>query len=96
MQERKALDRSVAGITCREVLAELSDFLDGELPEARVAQIREHLAGCRECDRFGGEVGALVERVRRELAHPEPLDAGVERRLRERLRAARGDGATPP
>ena len=83
------LERLVAGITCREVLAEVSSFLDGELSAARVAQIRAHLAGCRECERFGGAVGALVSMMRRALAEPEALDAGVAQRLRERLRAAR-------
>lgn len=83
------LDRSIAGITCREVLAEVSSFLDGELPEARVAQIREHLGTCRECERFGGAVGALVADVRRALGEAEALDADVATRLRERLRVAR-------
>jgi anti-sigma factor (TIGR02949 family) len=85
----EGLDRSVAGITCREVLADLSAFLDGELTDARVAQLRAHLAGCRECDRFGGAVGAIVAALRRDLARPDALDAAVADRLAERLRAER-------
>lgn len=83
------LDRLVAGITCREVLTDLSDFLDGELPAPRVEQIRAHLAECQECERFGGSVGALVTAVRHQLAEPAALDPAIEQRLRERLRAAR-------
>lgn len=78
------LDRSVAGMTCREVLADLSDFIDGELPPSRVAQVREHLAGCGECERFGGRVGRLVGALRADR-EPETVDPSVAARLRERL-----------
>jgi anti-sigma factor RsiW len=86
------LDRTVGGMTCREVLGDLSGFLDGELPGARLAQVRAHLAGCAECERFGGQVAALVARARRELAVPAPIDAAVSERLHARLRAVRDGG----
>ena len=70
-----SLDRTVAGLTCRDVLADLSDYLDGELPPERVARLEAHLAGCDSCTRFGGAVGELVARVRAELGVAEPLDA---------------------
>ena len=84
-------DRMVAGLRCREVLAELSDLLDGLLPPPRVAAIRAHLAGCRACDRFGRDVAGVLAAVRAGLAEPPALDPAVERRLRARL-AAEGRG----
>jgi anti-sigma factor RsiW len=87
------LDRSVAGVTCREVLADLSSYIDGELGTARAAQLRAHVAGCRECDRFGGFVAALVDGLRRELSAAHALDAGTARRLAERLNAERSGAA---
>lgn len=80
------LDRLVAGLRCREVLADLSDFLDGLLVDARFAAIRSHLAGCRECDRFGQDVADVLASVRA-VAEPPALPPDVEHRLRARLDA---------
>lgn len=80
------MDRMVAGIRCREVLADLSDYIDGLLPEDRVAQINEHLRGCDWCERFGGEFSAIIKIFRQALREPEPISEDVERRLRERVR----------
>jgi len=80
------LDRMIAGITCREVLADLSSFVDGELPEARVEQLRAHVSSCRECEQLGGAIGELV-RVLRTLREAPPLDDAIAARLRARLRA---------
>lgn len=85
----RELDRVVAGISCREVLDDLSDYVDGQLPAPRVQRIRDHLKDCDRCERFGGELAAAVSALRQALAEPEPLDTGVEERLRERLRAGR-------
>lgn len=38
------LDTIVAGVRCRDVLADLSDFLDGALGAPRVAELQGHLA----------------------------------------------------
>jgi anti-sigma factor RsiW len=38
-----------ASLTCREVVELLSDYLDGELPEAERVRVDEHLAGCDGC-----------------------------------------------
>lgn len=80
-----ALDRRVGGVTCREVLADLSAFVDGELAEDRVAVVRAHLAGCDNCERFGGEFAAVVRGLRALLAQAPPLAPAVAARLRERL-----------
>ncbi len=80
------LDRMVAGMRCREVLAELSDFVDDALTEERAAQIRAHVQDCDWCERFGGEFAAVIKSFRRGLAVADPIDPGVERRLRERMR----------
>jgi len=79
-------ERTVAGLRCGEVLADLSAYLDGELDPARVARLQEHLRGCDVCERFGGEFRAVVEALRRHLAQAEPLSATVAGRLRRRLR----------
>jgi anti-sigma factor RsiW len=77
------LDRRIAGLTCADVLADLSAFLDGELSEARVSELRAHLSECHECDRFGATVAGVLTRLR---AGPvAPLPADVRTRMRTRL-----------
>ncbi len=78
-------DRIVAGLSCREVLADLSDYVDGELRRARVTQLEAHLAGCDWCERFGGEFSTVVRAFRLGLREPTPLDDPVAHRLRARL-----------
>lgn len=80
-------ERVVGGLRCRDVLGDLSDYLDGQLPDVRREQIDAHLRGCPNCERFGGEFGAAIAALRRSLASPEPPEAGVLQRLHERLRA---------
>jgi anti-sigma factor RsiW len=74
-------DRLVAGFRCRDVLAQLSDYLDGELAAERIAQIEAHLAGCDWCERFGGRFAAVVRAFRAGLTVPPPLESAVAERL---------------
>lgn len=83
-------EREVAGLRCSEVLAGLSDYLDGDLEPAARAQVEEHLAGCDMCERFGGEMASTVAAVRKKLATPAP--PAVLDRLHERLRREREEG----
>ena len=61
-------ERTVAGLRCSEVLARLSDYIDGELDVAEVKNVEEHLLGCPNCERFGKNFGSMV--VSPEPAHP--------------------------
>lgn len=80
-----AHDREVAGLRCHQVLAGLSDYLDGELSEAEVQQVQAHLRGCDWCERFGNEMGAVVSRLRRELNVAPKVQPDVAERLLRRL-----------
>ena len=79
------LDRRIAGLRCRDVLALLGDYVDDELDQETVDRIHGHLRRCDHCERFGGEYGALVAELRRSLAETAP-DADVRARLGERMR----------
>lgn len=81
-------ERVVAGLHCGEVLADLTESLDGRLSRDRAERLDEHLAGCAGCRRFDGAVLAAVRAVR-QLAD-EPLDPEVEERLAASLRSGRG------
>ncbi len=79
-------ERLIAGLTCGEVLADLSDYFDNQLSPERRAQIESHLRGCAVCERFGGQFAAAVTALRRMLTDADPLDERLSARLQERLR----------
>jgi anti-sigma factor RsiW len=79
--------RVVAGLSCLDVLADLSAFVDGELDDARAAAIVAHLQGCDWCERFGGRFGDLLAALRSELGPPEPVPDAVAARLDAALAA---------
>ena len=78
-----SLDREVGGLTCRQVLERLSDYLDDELERPARAQVEEHLRGCEQCLRFGGAIGGMVAAVRGQADAEQP--AAVAGRLAAQL-----------
>lgn len=81
------LDTVVAGLSCREVLHYLNDFLDGDLTAPDMTRVTSHLAGCRTCEQFGGRVGALVATLRGVTLPASSVPSGAAERLRRRLAA---------
>lgn len=86
-----ASNRLVGGLYCFDVLDRLSDYLDGELGAPDRQSVEEHLAGCDECTRFGGEFGAVITALRDRLGHrgststSSDVPSEVARRLDESL-----------
>lgn len=78
-------ERDIAGLRCSDVLRALSDYIDGDLPDATVQRMAAHVADCHWCERFGARFSAAVTALRATLREAEPLPADVEARLRERL-----------
>lgn len=74
---------TVGGIRCDAVLGDLSDYLDGSLPQARAATIDAHLKGCPQCARFGGEFAQMLSAL--ESHSDAPLDPDIAARLATRL-----------
>jgi len=74
-------------MSCREMAACLSDYLDGELQAGLRALIDEHRGDCPPCEAFIRTLARTVEAVR---AQPrEPLSAGLKKSLADSLRRAR-------
>jgi anti-sigma factor RsiW len=80
------LDRMIGGLRCRDVLARLSEYLDGELTEPELAALEAHAKACDQCGRFGGRFRAVLKALweAAPLASPDPA-----RRERLRTRLAR-------
>lgn len=75
----------VGGLSCQDVLDRLSDYLDGELPDAARTSVEDHVKRCDGCARFGGEFKSTVRALRDHLlASPAP-PARLVARLREAL-----------
>jgi anti-sigma factor RsiW len=64
-----AENRLVGGLRCFEVLALLSEYVDGELDAATLSKVQAHLAGCDACTKFGGEFSAVVGALQRLPKH---------------------------
>lgn len=76
-----AENRNVGGLFCFEVLAQLSDYVDGELAAEAKAKVDAHLAGCDACTKFGGEFGAVVGALRQKVRAEEGLSEAGRLRL---------------
>lgn len=68
---------------CRELLKDLSDYVDGDLDETLCLEIEQHMAECDNCR-------VVVDTLRRtvDLYHAlpvEPMPGEVETRLLRRL-----------
>ena len=57
--------RAPGGLSCGEVLARVSDFIDGELAPLEKAQVEAHLRACERCAKLGSSMRLLVESLRR-------------------------------
>jgi predicted anti-sigma-YlaC factor YlaD len=80
-------EREVAGLRCSQVLAILSQYLDGELEAHLAARVEEHVRGCDWCRQFGKEFSAVVTSLKQKLAEAEPLERPVAERLWSELEA---------
>lgn len=78
------LDDRVAGVRCRDVLAQLGDYVDGGLEPGARRALEAHVAACNNCAAFGGAYGALVAQLRAQRP-PPALASEVADRLARRL-----------
>jgi len=71
---------------CKDVIAHLGDFVDGELPISQRAAVENHLDGCADCAAFYASYKHVVTSaagLRDEVEEPLPVD--VSNRLRKAL-----------
>lgn len=66
-----------------ELIARLSDSLDGELPAELRAELQAHLAGCPDCRVVLDTLGRTVRLLRDLGDAPPPLPPAIEARLLE-------------
>ena len=88
-------ERRIAGLGCRDVLAMLTDYFDGELDHAVRTRIEAHVVGCDQCARFGGSFTTLVQSLRDRLRDVQPVPTDVAARLMHRVAKLARDGEPP-
>lgn len=84
-------ERHLGGMRCSEVLAVLSEYVDGELDDAVVGKVENHLLGCPNCERFGRNFGSMVVSLRKESELGSEREPEIMGRLLERLRKAKAE-----
>ena len=72
---------------CREMVAKLSEYLDGELEDDLLSEVDEHLSDCDTCESLLDSLRRTIELVENLPAPPLPDD--VRREVREAYRRAR-------
>ncbi len=78
-------ERIVAGMHCGEVLAELSDYLEGDMASDRREQVLGHIQGCDVCERFGGVFTRAIQSLRRSVHKDSEEGLKAFKRLTARL-----------
>lgn len=68
---------------CKQMFAELSDYLDEELDDSLCAELEKHIDGCEPCQAFLASLEKSIEQCR--MAPNEPLDAARAAKLRREL-----------
>ncbi len=79
------IERTVAGMPCGEVLADLSNYLDGAISLEKRSQILAHLQGCDVCEKFGGVFTVAIQSLRASEPKDPTEDALAFERLKVRL-----------
>ncbi len=72
-------------MNCKEVVQQLSEYLDGELDAGLAQALEEHLAGCRDCKLIVDTTRMTIEILCN--SEPLPLPAPVHERLMQALAA---------
>jgi RNA polymerase sigma-70 factor (ECF subfamily) len=70
---------------CKEMLAELSNYLDDELDDSLCEELEKHMDGCEPCKTFLSSLEKSIEQCR--TAPNEPPDPRLAARLRRELMA---------
>ncbi|MGB9750970.1 MAG: hypothetical protein C0183_21120 [Roseiflexus castenholzii] len=77
---------------CRDILAQLNDYLDGELAESLCRELEQHLAECPDCRTVYDTLSRTIHIYRALRDVPAELPQGVEERLIYRIKVSLNDG----
>lgn len=95
--ERTALRRRKVGPECRELFANLSDYLDKRVDAASCEEMKKHIDSCPNCVAFLKDLRAAIDRCKSMNMECDPAVAARMRELftREYLRMLKHPDAEP-
>ncbi len=73
---------------CRDILAHLNDYLDGELAESLCRELEQHLAECPDCQTVYDTLSRTIHIYRALRDAPAELPQEVEERLIHRIKVS--------
>ncbi len=76
-------DEQHAGLWCREVLAGLTEYVEGGLDVETRRKVEAHVKQCDRCERFGGAFAATIRGIRNHASQPPSSE--ILARLQSRL-----------
>ena len=65
---------------CKDMFAELSNYLDEQLDDSLCEELERHLNGCEPCKAFLSSLKATIEQCRRSPAEPPDCEKAIELR----------------
>jgi anti-sigma factor RsiW len=73
------MSEATAGMTCKELVEVITDYIEGTMPTDDVARFEEHLGECHGCDTYLDQMRLTITA----LGHlpPESLSGEAERNL---------------
>lgn len=74
------------GLSHSDVRANLSDYVEGNLPESTLRQIREHLEGCPSCRAFLATLGQTIDLLN--ALPPPKAPSSAKRRVLDQVRTS--------
>jgi len=85
-------------LTCKEVLESLSDYLDADMKEELISEMKRHFGSCSDCRAEFDSLTMTLKLYKHEHAEPTVMPVACHDRLVKvlELEKLRSKGAPPP
>jgi predicted anti-sigma-YlaC factor YlaD len=85
-------------LTCKEVLDALSDYLDADMKEDIVNEMKHHIGSCSDCRAEFDTLTMTIKLYKHESGTPKAMPSGCHDRLVKvlELEKMRSKGGEPP
>ena len=85
-------------LTCKEVLDSLSDYLDADMKEELISEVKRHIGSCSDCRAEFDTLTMTLKLYKHEHAEPTVMPVGCHDRLVKvlELEKLRSKGGPPP
>ena len=85
-------------LTCKEVLDSLSDYLDADMKEDLISEMKRHIGSCQDCRAEFDTITMTIKLYKHEHDAPAVMPVGCHDRLVKvlELEKLRSKGGEPP